>query len=253
MMRALTTTAVLLCLALPLPSFAVPVIDPGVPDANGPDTTDAAPVTPNGLVISGAMWAADDFEFTMGQQLARVTFWAYRQTGAVWGSDPGNPSNMLNFRIAIDDGGVPDLDPYVDPDGTVAEGNIRVREESIGTTIYPISGADYQLVEYSFDLGGLGVAPATTYWLVLNAGTFTGGDDPGATDLLWAVNDQTNGAALIAFNDTSWTVGVGSARGAAFQFQAPLPATLPLLAAGLVGFGVLRRSEIASKRGSAQS
>lgn len=239
--NTLTTTATVICLIWPLSTLAVPVIDPGLgdpPNENQPDT-DSSATRPNGVNVADSIWAADDFELSMRQQLGRVTFWAYLQVDAAW-------TQALNYRISIDDGtGIaPAVAPYKDETtGKVALGsNVGVVQDSAGTTIYHINNqAFYRLNQYSFDLGGIGLEANTPYWLVLNLGPTTPGQDPNATQLLWAYNNQPSGARISA-DGITWPIPRQG--GVAFELELPIPiiSTLPLFAVGLLSFGVLRSS-----------
>jgi hypothetical protein len=177
----------------------------------------------------------------MTRELYRVTFWAYLQTGATW------VDNKLDYRIALDVGGVPAALPYTDSNGKTAAGTVSARQDPLGAGIdagpFFINGqADYNLNQYSFDLGGIGIDQDVTYWLVLNAEDVTAGPIVGATDLLWAYSDQASGAQVYVPSLNRWFAAGG---GAAFDFrtQVPLPPTLTLIAVGLLGFRLFNRAQ----------
>lgn len=234
MTKALTVITTLIALSLPLSSRAVPVIDPGLGgDDNGPDTILDGSRRPNGPNFAeDGLWVADDFKLTMSQELGRVTFWAYLQTGATW------EGNILNYRIALNDDSTGTDLPAA---ATIAAGSVSARTDTPGSIPYRINDqAEYYLNQYSFDLGGLGVSSEVIYWLALKAGVASGGDDPTSTNLLWAYNAQTGGA-VVSGDGNTWFANF-TAGGTAFEFQAPVPATLYLFAAGLLGFRMFNRA-----------
>jgi len=238
MTKALLVAAALIALVLPLTSHAVIVIDPGLGGPpNEPDTDRA-----NGPDLGGQGDVADDFQLTMGRELYRVTFWAYLQVGATW------VDNWLDYRLALNDNttNLPMAEPYKDSTGKIAAGRVQAQQDPLGSGIdagpfYINNQANYDLNQYSFDLGGIGILPGVTYWLVLRGEDTTGGENPGATDLLWAYNDQPSGTKVYVPSLDLWFSAGG---GSAFDFRtrAPLPPTLTLILAGLLGFRMLNRA-----------
>lgn len=162
MTKALLTIAALAALVVPLTSHASLVIDPGLGGpSNEPDTNRT-----NGPNLAGQGEVAGDFALTMTRELYQLTFWAYLQTGATW------VDNELNYRIALDNGGVPADLPYTDLNGKTAAGTVNARQDPLGAGIDPgpfliNAQASYYLNQYSFDLGGITIVQDVAYWLVL--------------------------------------------------------------------------------------
>ena len=216
---------------LPLSASAMVVFDNGAANV-GPSVT---PLRPSGLSLGGVggnEFSADDFTLALDAELGRVTFQAYQLVGSAW-------DNLLDYRISLNNAGVPEVAAITGGSGSDVPVTELARNNNGGAN-FSINSLDYELVTYAFDLGGVGVTAATTYWLVLNAGITTG-PIPGAMNLIWAFNSQPEGGTLSA-NGTSWLPPSFLDGGLAFDISdVPVPSTLLLIAAGLLGAHAARR------------
>jgi len=229
MIKIVTVPAALLCLTMPLSSFAVVAFSNGLAD-----TTSAG--RPNGVAFSDGLIAADDFSVTFDTQLGWATFQAYEYVAASW-------SNMLDYRIALDSSGKPGSGAITDGADSGVAVKEFARDDNSGSG-YSIGGVSYDLVTHGFDLGGVGVTAGTTYWLVLDLGTTA--PTSGPTRLLWAYNSEPSGVLVSNDSGTNWFNF--PAGGTAFDIQVPLPPTLPLMAVGLFGARVVRRRRASRQR-----
>jgi hypothetical protein len=239
MKNAVKLSATVLCLLTPLSAFAVratTVFD------NGPVDTAAStsPLRPNGIFFSDNIVAATQFDSSLTTELSKVTFQAYQQLGSIW------TDQEVEYKITLDDGGLPGASSIAGGEGSNVQVEELSRDDNDGNN-YAISGADYELVTYAFDLAAVGVSTGTDYWLTLDLGATTGGNTPGATNLLWAYNDATSGSLASADGGTTWPLA-GNGAGV-FQIEGiPLPSTLLLVMGGF--FGARAATRFRGPRGS---
>jgi hypothetical protein len=167
----------------------------------------------------GYAWQAEDFNLSAGTGINAVTFWSLEAAGAYRGS--------ISWSIVGDDGGKPSSDIF-------GSGNqLTVTRTALGNN----GGLD----EYSnsFSLGAPVSLGAGTYWLVLHNGSFSDLGDP--NEFLWAtsaINPSLRG--MESFNGgVAWTSNFNEH---AFQVSAvPEPASVVMLAAGMLLLGAMRR------------
>jgi hypothetical protein len=161
---------------------------------------------------------ADDFSVAAGTGVDAVSFWSLEAAGSFRGS--------ISWAIVSDSGGIP---------GAILASGMQA--DITRTSLGSVLGLD----EYrnDFSLGTALTLDAGKYWLVLHNGSFSDLDDP--NEFLWettAANGSLRG--LESFDDgATWT---GNFNEHAFQVSAvPEPASVLMLAAGLLAIGGARR------------
>jgi hypothetical protein len=206
----LLTCAALAACALPATAHAATIIyDSGAPDHQSANNM-------------GFAWQADDFTIGAGQWPAGLTFWSLEADGAYRGS--------ISWSILSA------------PGGTVLGSGSTSQVTRTGT------GSWLGLSEYrnQLDFGSMLNLSAGSYWLVLHNGAFGNLDDP--NEFLWetaAANGSATGMESFDAGAT-WTPN-GSEH--AFMITAvPEPASVAMLAGGLLLTGCLRRREQPGKR-----
>jgi hypothetical protein len=205
--RSFLTCASLLACALPgLASAGTTIYDNGPPDHQSGNNM-------------GNAWQADDFTIGTGQSPTSLTFWSLEDIGAWRGS--------ISWSILSAPGGA-----------SLGSGtSTNVTRTSTGS--FP------GLSEYrnELDFGNLGLAPGT-YWLVLHNGSFNNLGDP--NEFLWETA-AGNGSQLGMESYDGGLTWTGNFNQHAFVLSAvPEPASVAMLATGLLLAACLRRREQAS-------
>jgi hypothetical protein len=165
--------------------------------------------------------AADDFVLAPGEDVIRDIHW--------WGAYGDNSvfADDFTVRVYADDNGL--------PAGLVAE---RASVDPLRSmTDLITTGEDLVIYAYDLILGvPIDLNPETTYWLsIFNSGA---GQGESWRWVIASVDDPANGAFFV---NNEWTT-----QGFELAFNltndVPAPATLALMALGLVGVGFQRRA-----------
>lgn len=208
--RCLLTCATLAASALPaMANASIPIYDNGQPDHQDANNM-------------GYAWQAEDFTLGSGQWPASVTFWSLEADGAWRGS--------ISWSILSAPGGATLFS------GTTSD----VSRTGTGTYL--------GLSEYrnQFDIGSMLNLSAGTYWLVLHNGAFSNLDDP--NEFLWETA-APNGSATGLESYDSGATWIPNYNQHAFLISAvPEPASVAMLAGGLLLAGFLRRREQPGER-----
>jgi opacity protein-like surface antigen len=212
--RCLLTCATLAASALPAMAAAtIPIYDNGQPDHQDANNM-------------GYAWQAEDFTLGSGQWPSSVTFWSLENHDA---TDPYRGSISWSILSA--------------PGGTIlASGTTSDVTRTLSPTQY------LGLSEYrnQFDIGSMLNLSAGTYWLVLHNGAFSNLDDP--NEFLWETAASNGSATGMESYDLGAT-WIANGNQHAFLISAvPEPASVAMLAGGLLLAGCLRRREQASDR-----
>jgi hypothetical protein len=174
----------------------------------------------------GNAWQAEDFTIGAGQWPSSVTFWSLENHDE---SDPYRGS--ISWSILSAPGG-----------SILASGTTSDVTRTLSTTKY-LGLSEYQ---NQFDIGSMLNLSAGTYWLVLHNGAFDNLGDP--NEFLW----ETAAANTSAEGMESYDLGatwIPNLNQHAFVISAvPEPASVAMLAGGLLLAGCLRRREQASER-----
>lgn len=165
----------------------------------------------------GYAWQAEDFTVGRDQTPTTVTFWSLEDNGAYRGS--------ISWTILSAPGG-----PAVFS-GTSSS----VSRTSTGT----YSGLTGYRNE--FDLGSSLYLSAGTYWLVLHNGAFDNLGDPNA--FYWATTGANGSLPGMESDDGGLTWTSNFNQHAFILSAVPEPASVAMLAAGLLLAGCLRRRE----------
>lgn len=185
-------------------SAADPIYDNGLPDRQGGNNM-------------GYAWQAEDFTIGAGQSPNAVTFWSLEENGAYRGS--------ISWSILSAPGGT-----------TLASGTAsNVARTSDGSYL----GLASYRNEFSF--GADLALGAGTYWLVLHNGAFGNLGDP--NEFLWASAAVNGSLAGMESYDSGLTWTSNFAQHAFVLSAVPEPATVAMLAGGLLLAGCLRRRE----------
>jgi hypothetical protein len=174
----------------------------------------------------GNAWQAEDLTIGAGQWPSSVTFWSLENHDE---SDPYRGS--ISWSILSAPGG-----------SILASGTTSDVTRTLSTTKY-LGLSEYQ---NQFDIGSMLNLSAGTYWLVLHNGAFDNLGDP--NEFLW----ETAAANTSAEGMESYDLGatwIPNLNQHAFVISAvPEPASVAMLAGGLLLAGCLRRREQASER-----
>jgi hypothetical protein len=204
--RFITCASVLAC-ALPGLAGAVPVFDNGPPNHQSASNL-------------GFAWQAEDFTLSAGQMPTSVQFWTLEDHS---GADPYRGSISWAILAA--------------PGGSI----LRTGSASTLTRTALTSYLGLNEYRYDFSLGSPLALGAGTYWLVLHNGAF--GNLGDANEFLWetaAANASATGMESFDGGQT-WT---STPYQHAFVLSAvPEPASVAMLAGGLLLAGCLRRRE----------
>jgi hypothetical protein len=212
--RCLLTCAALAASALPaMAKASIPIYDNGQPDHQSASNM-------------GNAWQAEDFTIGAGQWPSSVTFWSLENHDD---SDPYRGS--ISWSILSAPGG-----------SILASGTTSDVTRTLSTTKY-LGLSEYQ---NQFDIASMLNLSAGTYWLVLHNGAFDNLGDP--NEFLW----ETAAANTSAEGMESYDLGatwIPNLNQHAFVISAvPEPASVAMLAGGLLLAGCLRRREQASER-----
>jgi hypothetical protein len=192
---------------------------PGLASA-APAIYDNGPPDHQSASNMGMAWQAEDFTISAGQSPTSVTFWTLEDHT---GDDPYRGGISWSILSA--------------PGGSVL---------GTGTTSTPTrtSTATYLgLSEYRYDFSfgtSLGLS-AGTYWLVLHNGAFDNLDDP--NEFLWETAPANASATGMESFDAGLTWSPTPYQHAFVLSAVPEPASVAMLAGGLLLAGCLRRRE----------
>jgi hypothetical protein len=208
--RFIACASVLACALPGLARAASPIYDNGPPDHQ----------TASNM---GMAWQAEDFTIGAGQSPTSLTFWTLEDhTGA----DPYRGS--ISWSILSSPGG-----------SVLGTGTASAATRTLATATTYLGGLNEYRYDFSFG-SALGLA-AGTYWLVLHNGAFSNLDDP--NEFLWETAAANASATGMESFDGGLTWSPTPYQHAFVLSAVPEPASVAMLAGGLLLAGCLRRRE----------